>query len=102
MPRTDVNLFDTRLWADGVPHEAFRELRARPGLVLHPETETSVAAWNLVRHADVIAASRRPETYSSRPSPFTMKPREGMAGRRRPPDAHQPRPAASTRRCGCS
>jgi len=78
MPRTDVNLFDTGLWADGVPHEAFRELRAQPGLVLHPETDTSVAAWCLVRHADVIAASRRPETYSSRPSPFTMKPREGM------------------------
>jgi cholest-4-en-3-one 26-monooxygenase len=77
MPRTDVNLFDNGLWADGVPHEAFRELRARPGLTFHPATDTSVAAWCLVRHADVIAASRRPETYSSRPTPFAFKPVEG-------------------------
>jgi cholest-4-en-3-one 26-monooxygenase len=77
MPRTDVNLFDTGLWADSVPHDAFRELRERPGLTFHPETEGSVAAWCLVRHADVIAASRRPETYSSRPSPFAFKRAEG-------------------------
>src|SRR5262245_48319025 len=45
----------------GDPFDAYRRLRAQPGLHRH----TSPEIWAVARHADVVAISRDPETFCS-------------------------------------
>lgn len=72
---TDVldvtRVFDSIAWVPGVPYAAFEELRRRdrPAMLTGPDGRPS---WAIVRHADVLAASRNPEIFSNRPDPFTM------------------------------
>jgi cholest-4-en-3-one 26-monooxygenase len=72
---TDVldaaRVFDSTAWVPGVPYEIFDELRRRetPVRMTGPDGRP---AWSIVRHADVLAASRNPEVFSNRPDPFTM------------------------------
>lgn len=65
-----VDLFDNGIWARAVPHDVFREMRATPGLVHSDATDRNQAFWSVVRMADVLSVSRRPEIFSSRPGPF--------------------------------
>jgi cholest-4-en-3-one 26-monooxygenase len=72
---TDVidvtRVFDSTAWVPGVPYAAFEELRRRE----HPTLLTGLdgrPSWAIVRHADVVSASRNPEVFSNRPDPFTM------------------------------
>jgi cholest-4-en-3-one 26-monooxygenase len=58
-------------WVSQVPFETFAQLRREP----KPAKLAGVngrSYWALVRHADVVAASRTPELFSNMPDPFTM------------------------------
>ena len=59
----DIDLLaDT--WGQRVPHEEFDLLRAEDPVHWHPEPNDT-GFWAVTRHADVVAVSRDPETYSS-------------------------------------
>ncbi len=51
-------------WSHEVPHEAFDLLRVSDPIHWHPEPD-GPGFWAITRHADVLAVSRDPETYSS-------------------------------------
>ena len=51
-------------WAVGVPFEAFDRLRREAPVFWHPEP-AGRGFWVLTRHADVLAVSRDPATFSS-------------------------------------
>src|SRR5215469_16213553 len=72
LSRADIDLSDTEFW--GLPlterQAAFAVLRAeeRPPFFAEPETpfaEPGPGYYALVRHADVVEASRNPEVFSS-------------------------------------
>lgn len=66
-----IDLNDARSFAHGIPHAAFAEMRANPGLTWTPEAEPDVGGernagfWSVTRHADLVAVSRDTATYSS-------------------------------------
>ncbi|MFI2184061.1 cytochrome P450 [Streptomyces sioyaensis] len=64
------DLMDARAFAGGVPHDYFRHLRSRPGLTRAHDAE-GYPFWYLVRHADVVRASRDHDTFRSGPSTMT-------------------------------
>lgn len=51
-------------WERGVPHEAFSWLRANAPVYRHPEPD-GPGFWAVTKHADIVAVSRDPATYSS-------------------------------------
>jgi cytochrome P450 len=59
-----IDLLDLDRFRDGAHHEMFRRLRAEAPVAWH-EHPTGAGFWNLTRHADVVAASRDSETFSS-------------------------------------
>ncbi|MEV5407348.1 cytochrome P450 [Thermopolyspora sp. NPDC052614] len=69
----DINLSDLDFWSRPMTEreEAFALLRAQPGPVHFPETafgglpSDGRGYYAMVRHADIVAASRRPEVFSS-------------------------------------
>ncbi|MFC7109875.1 hypothetical protein ACFQQB_61515 [Nonomuraea rubra] len=70
-----IDLSDLRFWErpEQDRARAFAILRAEPGLRRFampkvPFLRRDPGAWALVRHADVVAASRLPEVFSSEPS----------------------------------
>ncbi|MEV4173028.1 cytochrome P450 [Nonomuraea sp. NPDC049709] len=71
----DIDLSDLRFWERPAAERAraFAMLRAEPGprhfrLPKVPFLRQDPGAWALVRHADVLEASRHPEIFSSEPS----------------------------------
>ncbi|NUR25078.1 MAG: cytochrome P450 [Catenulispora sp.] len=71
----DIDLSDLRFWT--LPYDqrmaAFAELRARPAATLFAEPRIPLVKagpgyYALTRHADVVAASRHPEVFSSEPA----------------------------------
>ncbi len=58
-----IDITDPRVYRDGIPHEAFASIRARPGLVWHRYEDSGF--WAVTRHDDVKEVSRRPEIFSS-------------------------------------
>ncbi|MGN6104471.1 MAG: cytochrome P450, partial [Kofleriaceae bacterium] len=88
-----VDLASPDTYVDGVPHAAFRELRARAPVSWHPEPG-GPGFWAVTRYHDVLAVLRSPEIYSSwrggvlladPPAAFLEKLRENMLNRD-PPD----------------
>jgi len=63
MQLADVDLLEDA-WAQGVPHEAFELLRREAPVFWHAEPD-GPGFWAVTRHADVVAVSRDPATYSS-------------------------------------
>ncbi|MDR3512357.1 MAG: cytochrome P450 [Caulobacteraceae bacterium] len=59
-----IDLKDPDLYQPGVPHETFAWLRANNPVYWNPETD-GAGFWALTRHADVMAASSDPATFSS-------------------------------------
>jgi cholest-4-en-3-one 26-monooxygenase len=59
----DVDLLEDA-WARAVPHEAFELLRREAPVFWHPERDGR-GFWAVTKHADVLAISRDPETFSS-------------------------------------
>jgi len=65
-PQTPVDLADPALYQRGIPHEAFAEIQAAPGLLWNAiDSDPDDGFWAVTRHADVVEVSRDPATYSS-------------------------------------
>ncbi|MBB6172799.1 cytochrome P450 [Nocardiopsis mwathae] len=78
-PLDDIDLSDMGFWSrpSGERHEAFARLRARPAPVFFTEPDlgpipTGPGFYALVRHADVVEASRTPEVFASEPSAISI------------------------------
>jgi cholest-4-en-3-one 26-monooxygenase len=58
-------------WVSEVPYDTFAKLRqeSKPAQLVGADGRKY---WALVRHADVVAASRNPEVFSNLPNPFTV------------------------------
>lgn len=61
---TPVDLADPELYAHGIPHEVFAQIRAMPGLAWNPLSDGD-GFWAVTRHSDVVEVSRDTTTYSS-------------------------------------
>ncbi len=63
----EVDVFSHQVWVDSVPHEQLTLLRHEAPVFKHKGTEVDMPPhfWVLTRHADVQAANRDWETYSS-------------------------------------
>lgn len=58
-----MNVTDSHLYLDGIPHERFRALRAEPGIAWHPYNDDGF--WAVTRHADIKEVSKNADVYSS-------------------------------------
>jgi cytochrome P450 len=65
-------IFDPAVWEAAPPHELFAQLRATDPLpfVAHPQGHRG--SWVVTRHADLVAVSRDPVTFSNRGGVVTM------------------------------
>ena len=63
MKLDDVDLL-AGTWEREVPHEMFELLRREAPVFFHPEPDGR-GFWAVTKHADVVAVSRDPVTYSS-------------------------------------
>ncbi|MFE0700308.1 cytochrome P450 [Streptomyces sp. NPDC058872] len=64
------DVFDPRIYAEGIPHERFRALRDHAPVAWQEEAEVlgwpaGPGFWAVTRHADVITVLKDPVTYSS-------------------------------------
>ena len=61
------DLSDPATFVDDVPHEAFAEIRRRPGLYWQPTpvSTNNGGYWAVTRFADIIAIEKDPATFSS-------------------------------------
>jgi cholest-4-en-3-one 26-monooxygenase len=64
MELAEVDLLEDT-WAHEVPFEAFELLRREAPVFWHPEPDGGPGFWAVTRHADVLAVSRDPQTFSS-------------------------------------
>src|SRR5882724_7923228 len=88
-PMESIDLADPDTYARGVPHEAFRRLRAEAPISWQPE-RNGRGFWAVTRYRDVIAVLRSPSVYSAwkgsilladPPAEFLAKLRESMLNR---------------------
>ena len=63
MDLVDIDLLEDT-WARGVPHDQFERLRREAPVFWHAEP-AGPGFWAVTRHADVVAVSRDPATFSS-------------------------------------
>jgi cytochrome P450 len=90
----DINLVDADLYSHGDPFSQWRWLRANEPVYWHPPTELP-GFWALTRYADVRAAYRDAETFSSaqgillRPSGHGVDPGGGRTLALTDPPRHQ-------------
>lgn len=66
----DIDLFDPRVYARGIPYEAFARLRATAPVAWHEEPEilgwpAGPGFWAVTRHADVSEVSRNAAVFSA-------------------------------------
>lgn len=73
-----LDLMDAKAFNDGIPYDYFRELRQRDGIP-YAHNSAGCGFWHLVRHSEVVAASRDTTVFSSAPSTMTSV-REESAG----------------------
>jgi len=66
----ELDLMDANAFKDGIPYSYFTQLRRRPGLTMATDAE-GYDFWYLVRHADVLHASRDNDVFRSGPSTMT-------------------------------
>ncbi|HTM23335.1 MAG TPA: cytochrome P450 [Kofleriaceae bacterium] len=59
-----IDIYDPDIYVKGVPHDAFRTLRAESPVHFHPEPGGK-GFWAVTRYADVVTVSKDPGTYSS-------------------------------------
>jgi cytochrome P450 len=71
-PSVSLDLTDPDLWQRGVPHEELARLRrdAPVAWAEHPRGQRGF--WVVTRHADVVAVSKDPATYTSRDGVITL------------------------------
>jgi linalool 8-monooxygenase len=61
---TFVDLKNTDLYRDGIPHEVFARLRREAPVAWNPEDDGH-GFWAVTRYEDIVAVSKRPEVFSS-------------------------------------
>ena len=64
-PTASIDLHDAHSFQNGIPHDAFAQMRATPGLVWTPDIEGARGFWSVTRHADLVTVSRDAATFSS-------------------------------------
>jgi cholest-4-en-3-one 26-monooxygenase len=64
MAVANVDIYDPDIYVTGVPHEAFRVLRAEAPVYFHPEPGGR-GFWAITKYADVVTISKDPATFSS-------------------------------------
>ena len=64
MTLADIDLADPDRFIAGVPHDAFKLLRAEAPVFWHPESR-GAGFWVISRYEDVVAVSKDPATFSS-------------------------------------
>jgi cytochrome P450 len=67
---SDINLVDPAIYANGIPHDLFTELRAAGAVHRHRAEQIlpggpEVAFWSIVRHAEIQQANRDWETFTA-------------------------------------
>ncbi len=77
---TDVVLHDPATYAQGFPHEAFRELRDHHPVSHHDHPVWPQGYWALSRYADVQRVSRDSATFRNAPHPFLEQTGDDDAG----------------------
>ena len=75
----EVDLLDLALFADGPPHDLFRQLRAEAPVCFLAEPD-GPGYWNVTRYADVFEVSRHPQTFGSNPNTMITDPDDDAAG----------------------
>ena len=72
----NVDVASPKVYAEGVPHETLAALRAHDPVHWHPWPGTRGGFWLLTKHADVIAAGKDWETFSSQVGHIALDDRE--------------------------
>jgi len=65
MRSRSIDIFDPDIYVHGVPHEAFRVLRAERPVSFQAEPPDGRGFWAVTKYQDVVAISKDPHTYSS-------------------------------------
>ena len=68
MRAPNIDIFDPDLYVAGVPHDAFRVLRAEAHVYRHAEPD-GVGFWAITKYHDIVSISKDPGTFSSWPRP---------------------------------
>ncbi len=63
--RTLPDIYDPEIYVAGVPHDAFRVLRAEQPVSFHPEPDGGPGFWAITKYSDVVNISKDPGTFSS-------------------------------------
>ena len=63
--RSLPDIFDPEIYVAGVPHDAFRVLRAERPVSFHPEPADGRGFWAITKYHDVVQISKDPGTFSS-------------------------------------
>ncbi|MFW2383296.1 MAG: cytochrome P450 [Acidimicrobiales bacterium] len=64
-PLAPIDLHDPVPFNDGIPHEAFAQMRRNPGLTWSPDSNGTRGFWSVTRHRDLVTVSRDTSTFSS-------------------------------------
>jgi len=79
----DINLLDKDVFAKGVPHKWFTDLRERSPVCRHPDPN-GTGFWVVTKYVDVRAVSRDPSTFASPTGPLGEaspdRPERGIGG----------------------
>lgn len=65
MGTRNLDIFDPDVYVEGVPHEAFRVLRAERPVSFQAEPPDGKGFWAITKYADVVSISKDPGTFSS-------------------------------------
>ncbi len=65
MGTKNLDIFDPDIYVAGVPHEAFRVLRAEKPVSFQAEPPDGLGFWAVTKYSDIVAISKDPGTYSS-------------------------------------
>ncbi len=60
-----IDIFDPDIYVKGVPHDAFRVLRAEHPVSFHAEPPDGKGFWAVTKYQDVVTVSKDPGTFSS-------------------------------------
>jgi cholest-4-en-3-one 26-monooxygenase len=64
MRLTEVDLYNTEVYVRGVPHDAFRFLRAEVPVYFHPEPG-GAGFWAVTKYEDIVTVGKDPTRFSS-------------------------------------
>lgn len=65
MGTRNLDIFDPDIYVAGVPHDAFRVLRAEQPVSFQAEPPDGTGFWAITKYEDVVAISKDPGTFSS-------------------------------------